>query len=50
MTDFLRASPSLSFKYVVGYLPFAVLSILGPLLYLLAFARRTVWSARQNAQ
>jgi hypothetical protein len=38
--DFLRVSPIDSFKHLVEYLPFAVLSVLGPTLCLAAFIRR----------
>jgi hypothetical protein len=43
--DFLRASPDGSFKYLIGYLPFSVLAIVGPILCLAAAARRSahVW-------
>jgi hypothetical protein len=37
--DFLKYPQFGSFKYLVGYLPFAVLSILGPLLCLAAFVQ-----------
>jgi hypothetical protein len=40
--DFLRVSPAGSFKYLIGYLPFSVLCIIGPMLYLAAATRRTV--------
>jgi hypothetical protein len=39
-SDFLRTSPIDSFKHLVGYLPFAVLSVLGPALCLASFIRR----------
>jgi len=39
-SDFLRYPQLGSIKYLVGYLPFAVLSVLGPLLCLAAFGRR----------
>lgn len=39
-TDFLRASPLDSFKHLIGYFPFAVLSVLGPALCLAAFIWR----------
>jgi hypothetical protein len=38
--DFLRYPQFGSFKYLVGYLPFAVLSVFGPLLRLAAFMHR----------
>jgi hypothetical protein len=40
-TDFLRYPQFGSFKYLVGYLPFAVLSVVGPLLCFAAFVQRT---------
>jgi len=40
--DFLRVSPVGTSKYLLGYLPFSVLSILGPMLCLTAHTRRTV--------
>jgi len=40
--DFLRVSPVASLKYVTGYLPFAVLCLVGPLLYLAAFMKRAL--------
>jgi hypothetical protein len=40
--DFLSVSPAGSFKYLIGYLPFAVLSIFGPMVYLADFTRRIV--------
>jgi hypothetical protein len=44
--DFLRASPVVSLKYLIGYLPFSVLSIVGPMLCLAAFTRRTAYVRR----
>ena len=38
--DFLRYPQLGSIKYLAGYAPFAILSVLGPLLYLAAFVRR----------
>ena len=38
--DFLRYPQFGSFKYLVGYLPFAVLSVFGPLVRLAAFMQR----------
>jgi hypothetical protein len=39
-SDFLRYPQPASIKYLVGYVPFAVLSVAGPLLCLAAFGRR----------
>jgi hypothetical protein len=39
-SDFLRYPQLGSIKYLVGYVPFAVLSVVGPLLCLAAFGRR----------
>jgi hypothetical protein len=42
--DFLGISPQFgNFKYLVGYLPFAALSVVGPLLCFAAFLQRTAW-------
>jgi hypothetical protein len=41
--DFLGFRQFDSFEYLVGYLPFAALSIAGPLLRFAAFVRRTAW-------
>jgi hypothetical protein len=38
--DFLRYPEFDSIKYWVGYLPFAILSVIGPLLWIAAFMRR----------
>jgi hypothetical protein len=42
-TDFLGYPQFGSFKYLAGYLPFAVLSVAGPALCLAAFVQRTAW-------
>jgi hypothetical protein len=39
-SDFLRYPQLGSIKYLVGYVPFAILSVVGPLLCLAAFMRR----------
>jgi hypothetical protein len=39
-SDFLRYPQLSSIKYLVGYVPFAVLSVVGPLICLAAFMRR----------
>ena len=39
--DFFSASPVVSLKYLIGYLPFSVLSAVGPMLCLAAFTQRT---------
>jgi hypothetical protein len=41
--DFLRYPQFASFAYLAGYLPFAVLSVVGPLLRLAAFVQRAAW-------
>jgi hypothetical protein len=50
--DFLRYPQFGSFKYLAGYLPFAALSVVGPLLCLGAFVQRAAWlqkiSSRQT--
>jgi hypothetical protein len=50
--DFLGYPQFGSFKYSVGYLPFAALSVAGPLLCLAAFVQRAAWlrkiSSRQT--
>jgi hypothetical protein len=38
--DFVKSAQFGSVKYLVGYLPFAVLSIIGPLLWFVALLRR----------
>ena len=40
--DFLRVSPVGTSNYLLGYLPFSVLSVVGPTLCLIAYTRRTV--------
>jgi hypothetical protein len=51
-TDFLGYPQFGSFKYLVGYLPFVALSVVGPLLCLAAFVQRAAWlrntSSRQT--
>jgi hypothetical protein len=42
-SDFLRYPQLGSIKYLFGYAPFAVLSVVGPLLCLAAFMRRAAW-------
>lgn len=42
--DFLKYPQFSTIKYLVGYLPFAVLSVVGPLLCLAAFLRRVAHS------
>ena len=44
--DFLRVSPVSSLKYLIGYLPFSILSVVGPILCLAAFTRRTAYVSR----
>jgi hypothetical protein len=46
-TDFLGYPQFGSFKYLVGYLPFAALSVVGPLFCLAAFVQRKI-SSRQT--
>ncbi len=50
--DFLGYPQFGSFKYLLGYLPFAALSVVGPLLCLAAFVQRAAWlqkiSSRQT--
>src|SRR6202023_3988466 len=41
--DFLGNPQFGNFKYLVGYLPFAALSVVGPLLCLAAFVQRASW-------
>jgi hypothetical protein len=41
--DFLAYPQFGSFKYLVGYLPFAALSVVGPSLCLAAFVQRAAW-------
>jgi hypothetical protein len=45
--DFLRVSQFGSIKYLVGYLPFAVLSVVGPMLRFAAFLRGAACSKRK---
>lgn len=51
-TDFLGYPQFGSFRYLAGYLPFAALSVVGPLLCLAAFVQRAGWlwkpSSRQT--
>jgi hypothetical protein len=42
--DFLRIAPSVTLDYVLVYLPFALLAIAGPALYVAAFMKR--WAPR----
>jgi hypothetical protein len=46
--DFLRVSPMATIKYVVGYLPFGVLAVAGPMLCLAAFALR--WNVSRDSR
>jgi hypothetical protein len=48
--DFLKAPQFGSIKYLVGYLPFAVLSVVGPMLCLAAFVRRAAPTALAGAR
>lgn len=48
--DFLGYRQFGSFEYLVGYLPFAILSIAGPLLCLAAFVRRTALLQKASRQ
>ena len=48
--DFLRVSQFGSIKYLVGYLPFAILSVVGPMLCLAAFVRRTAHSQKNSSR
>jgi hypothetical protein len=48
--DFLRVSPVDSLKDLIGYLPFAVLSILGPALCLAAFIWRVATKATERRE
>ena len=47
-TDFLRVSSVDSAKHLIGYVPFAVLSVLGPALCLAAFVRRVAIKAAER--
>ena len=49
-TDFLGYRQFGSFKYLVGYLPFAALSIVGPLLCLAAFVQRAGWLQKTSSR
>jgi hypothetical protein len=49
-TDFLRVSPVDSLKNLIGYLPFVVLSVLGPALCLAAFVRRVAIKATEKRE
>jgi hypothetical protein len=40
--DFLRVSPEARLKHVIEYLPFAVLCLVGPMLFLAALMHRAV--------
>jgi hypothetical protein len=46
--DFLRVSQFSSIKSLVGYLPFAVLSVVGPILCLVEFLRRAAYSKKNS--
>jgi hypothetical protein len=48
--DFLRVSPAGNLKYLIGYLPFSVLSIAGPTLFMAAAVRRTAREWRSFAR
>jgi hypothetical protein len=48
--DFLKHPQFSSIKYLVGYLPFAVLSVAGPLLCLAAFLRRVAHSQQYSSR
>jgi hypothetical protein len=43
--DFVRLPASASAKYLMGYLPFVLLSVAGPMLRLAAFGQRVITSA-----
>jgi hypothetical protein len=47
--DFLHDAQFGSIKYLLGYLPFAVLSVVGPMLYVAAFVRRAANLQRNNS-
>jgi hypothetical protein len=47
--DFLRVSQFSSIKYLVGYFPFAVFSVVGPMLCLAAFLRRAAYSKKNSS-
>jgi hypothetical protein len=42
--DFLRIAPSLTLDYLLVYLPFALLAVVGPALYFAAFIKH--WAPR----
>jgi hypothetical protein len=46
--DFLRDTHVGGIKYLLGYVPFAVLSVVGPLLCLAAFVRRATGSQNDS--
>jgi hypothetical protein len=49
--DFLGSSPQFgNFKYLVGYVPFAALSVVGPLLCLAAFLQRAGWLQKASSR
>jgi hypothetical protein len=48
--DFLGYPQFGSFKYLLGYLPFAALSVVGPLLCLAAFAQRAAWLRKTSSR
>jgi hypothetical protein len=48
--DFLRVSQFGSIKYLEGYLPFAVLSVVGPMLCLAAFMQRAALSKKLSSR
>ena len=47
--DFLRAHVSGDIKYLIGYVPFAVLSVVAPAVRLTAFLRRLVYLRRASS-
>jgi hypothetical protein len=49
-TDFLGYPQFGSFKYLVGYLPFVALSVVGPLLCLAAFVQRAAWVRKASSR
>jgi hypothetical protein len=49
-TDFLGYPQFGSLKYLVTYLPFAALSVLGPLLCLAAFIQRAAWLQKTSSR
>ena len=48
--DFLKYPQFSNIKYLVGYLPFAVFSVVGPLLCLAAFLRRVAHSRQYSSR